>query len=108
MVFVLVSAPFSFVSLINCTQKTPLFDLESPTKYPAESIREIQYRFVTLVHKFRHRRIWPMEFGRPPVDQDYSDPGFCPEMANYYFFIYYFFLLRTGKVMKSVRKNHES
>lgn len=45
-----------------------------------------------------------MEFGRPPVDQDYSDPGFCPEMANYYFFIYYFFFAENRESNEECQK----
>lgn len=45
-----------------------------------------------------------MEFGRPPVDQDYSDPGFCPEMANYYFFIYYLFFAENRESNEECQK----
>ena len=58
MIFLLVSADSSIAILVDCTQKVTLFDLESPTRYSADSFCVIHEISVELINKFGHQEIW--------------------------------------------------
>ena len=51
MTYLLVLAHFSIVSLTDCTQKVPLFVLESLTRNSGDSFCAIHEIFVVLIHE---------------------------------------------------------
>ena len=57
MVSLLVLAHSSLAILTNFTQKVPLFDLQSPKKYSADSFYVI-HESVELIDKFGHHGRW--------------------------------------------------
>ena len=54
MVYLLVWAHFSLIFLTGRSQKEPLFDLESPTRYSADFCLPIHETTVVFIHQFWH------------------------------------------------------
>ena len=65
MSFLLVSTYFSFATFTNCTQKVPLFDLESPKRYCADFYPCGSSNFC-CPHEFVRQGIW-MPIHEPEV-----------------------------------------
>ena len=76
MVSLLVWAHFSLVFLTGCTQKVPLFDLESPTRYSAFFF-VIHETIVAFIHEFGHQRILA-----PIRKPEEFEPGFPPDLRS--------------------------
>ena len=54
MVYLFVWAHFSLVFLTGSSQKEPLFDIESPTRYSADFCLVIHETTVAFIHQFWH------------------------------------------------------